>query len=98
MIETVVQKAEGTVMVPVAHATVIPGTNPVAATLDSSPAAATPVTSQVVQERCTKQSVPTASRRLRFLSSLPVTDLYIAGNVCKITDLQRDLPDTKYPR
>jgi hypothetical protein len=45
-----------------------------------------------VQGKCTRQYALTANRKLKFLSSHPVTDLYIAGNVSRTTDLK----DTNY--
>ena len=37
------------------------------------------VSDQAVQEKCTRQPVQTAVRKLKYLSSHPETDLYIAG-------------------
>ncbi len=35
------------------------------------------------QERCTRQHVQTAVRKLKYLSSHPATDRYIAGNATR---------------
>jgi hypothetical protein len=43
-----------------------------------------------VQERCTRQPVQTAVRKLKYLSSHPVTDRYIAGNATRNIN-QRDI-------
>ncbi len=45
------------------------------------------------QEKCTKQHVLTAVRKLKYLLCHRVTDLYIAGNATRNTN-QRDI---KYP-
>lgn len=55
-------------------------------------AAAVAVSDQAAQEKCTKQHAQTANRRLKYLSSHPATDLYIAGNASRSTDQQ----DTSY--
>ena len=48
---------------------------------------------QAVPERCIKQPVLTADRKLKCHSCHPVTDLYTAGNATRSTDHQED---TKY--
>ncbi len=45
------------------------------------------------RERCIKQPVLTADRKLKCHSCHPVTDLYTAGNATRSTDHQED---TKY--
>lgn len=42
------------------------------------------------QERCIKQPVQTVARKLKYLSSHQVTDLYIAGTASRNTN-QRDI-------
>jgi len=42
------------------------------------------------QEKCTRQPVQTAVRKLKYLSSHPVTDRYIAGTATRNIN-QRDI-------
>jgi len=54
-------------------------------------AAEAAVSGQAVQEKCTKRSAQTATRKQRYHSFHPATGLYTAGNATRTTDLQKDI-------
>jgi peptidoglycan hydrolase-like protein with peptidoglycan-binding domain len=57
-------------------------------TSQEAEAAEVAVISQVAPEKCTRQYVLTANRKQKYRSNHPVTGLYTAGNVSRITDHQ----------
>lgn len=58
-------------------------------------AAAEAVSDQAVREICIKQPAQTAAKRQKYLSFLPVTDLYTAGNATRNIN-QKDIKIIKY--